>query len=197
MRWVIGLFVGVSISALLVGGFGYSLVTDGPAPPGVDRSAVPAAPTSMASAPATKPISAPPAPTVPPAVESTAVAAPAPKVQPAEAVLPATPPAPTAAAHASTPPAVSAAPAAAVPAAPVRTAMPAEAAMSESDRQQVQEALHRAGYDPGPADGVFGPLTRAAIRRFQKTIGTDPTGIITADEASRLVSQTSEAAASR
>ena len=69
--------------------------------------------------------------------------------------------------------------------------------MSESDRQQVQEALHRAGYDPGPADGVFGPLTRAAIRRFQKTIGTDPTGIITADEASRLVSQTSEAAASR
>ena len=59
--------------------------------------------------------------------------------------------------------------------------------MSLADRRQIQTALHRLGYDPGPADGLFGPKTRAAIRRFQQRIGTEPTGIITADEASRLV----------
>jgi peptidoglycan hydrolase-like protein with peptidoglycan-binding domain len=37
-------------------------------------------------------------------------------------------------------------------------------------------------------DGVFGPQTLAAIRRFQQAIGAEPTGVIKADEASRLVS---------
>jgi peptidoglycan hydrolase-like protein with peptidoglycan-binding domain len=36
-------------------------------------------------------------------------------------------------------------------------------------------------------DGVFGPQTLAAIRRFQQAIGGGPTGVIKADEASRLV----------
>jgi peptidoglycan hydrolase-like protein with peptidoglycan-binding domain len=66
--------------------------------------------------------------------------------------------------------------------------MPAEAAMSAADRRQIQTALHRLGYDPGPVDGLFGPLTRVAIRHYQQSIGAEPTGIITADEASRLVS---------
>jgi peptidoglycan hydrolase-like protein with peptidoglycan-binding domain len=70
----------------------------------------------------------------------------------------------------------------------VLTATPAEAAMSAADRRQIQAALRRLGYDPGPVDGLFGPLTRAAIRRFQQGIGAEPTGVITADEASRLVS---------
>jgi peptidoglycan hydrolase-like protein with peptidoglycan-binding domain len=59
--------------------------------------------------------------------------------------------------------------------------------MSAADRRQVQMALRRLGYDPGPEDGLFGPMTRAAIRRFQQSIAVEPTGIITADEASRLV----------
>jgi peptidoglycan hydrolase-like protein with peptidoglycan-binding domain len=67
--------------------------------------------------------------------------------------------------------------------------MPAEAAMSAADRRQVQTVLHRLGYDPGPVDGLFGPLTRAAIRRFQQSIGAELTGVITADEASLLVSR--------
>jgi len=66
--------------------------------------------------------------------------------------------------------------------------MPAEATMSPADRRQVQTALHRLGYDPGPVDGLFGPTTRAAIRRFQQAIGAEATGVITADEANRLVS---------
>jgi len=60
--------------------------------------------------------------------------------------------------------------------------------MSAADRGQIQTALQRLGYDPGAVDGLFGPHTRAAIRRFQQAIGAEPTGVITADEASRLVS---------
>lgn len=60
--------------------------------------------------------------------------------------------------------------------------------MSAADRRRIQEALHRLGYDPGPVDGIFGPLTRAAVRRFQQDIGAKSTGVLTADEASRLVS---------
>jgi peptidoglycan hydrolase-like protein with peptidoglycan-binding domain len=65
--------------------------------------------------------------------------------------------------------------------------MPAEDGMSDADRRQVQEALLRLDYFRGNADGVFGPVTRAAIRRFQKDIGAEITGRLTAQEASRLV----------
>jgi peptidoglycan hydrolase-like protein with peptidoglycan-binding domain len=66
--------------------------------------------------------------------------------------------------------------------------MPAEAAMSAADRRQIQTALRRQGYDPGPVDGLFGPQTRVAIRHYQQSIGAESTGVITADQASRLVS---------
>jgi peptidoglycan hydrolase-like protein with peptidoglycan-binding domain len=59
--------------------------------------------------------------------------------------------------------------------------------MSAADRRQVQEALHRLGHYEGPVDGIFGPLTRAAIRRFQQDNGADVTGYLTADQANRLV----------
>ena len=59
--------------------------------------------------------------------------------------------------------------------------------MSAADRRQVQEALRRLGYYKGPADGIFGPLTRAAIRRFQQDVRSDATGYLTADQANRLV----------
>jgi peptidoglycan hydrolase-like protein with peptidoglycan-binding domain len=68
--------------------------------------------------------------------------------------------------------------------------------MSAADRRQIQTALHRLGYDPGPVDGVFGPQTRGAIRHYQQSIGAEQTGIITADQAGRLVS-TPTAATSR
>jgi len=45
-------------------------------------------------------------------------------------------------------------------------------------------ALHRLG----PVDGLFGPQTAVTIRRFQQAIGVKPTGVITADGVSRLVS---------
>ncbi len=43
--------------------------------------------------------------------------------------------------------------------------------------QLLQLALDRAGFGPLAADGVFGPLTQAALRRFQETNGLQPDGI--------------------
>ncbi len=40
----------------------------------------------------------------------------------------------------------------------------------------IQRALARLGYDPGSADGVLGPKTRAAIRAFQADIGLPKDG---------------------
>jgi peptidoglycan hydrolase-like protein with peptidoglycan-binding domain len=68
------------------------------------------------------------------------------------------------------------------------TAMPDESSMSKADRLRVQDKLHHLGYYKWHVDGVFGPLTRAAIRRFQHDIGAEMTGRLTAEEASRLIS---------
>jgi peptidoglycan hydrolase-like protein with peptidoglycan-binding domain len=77
------------------------------------------------------------------------------------------------------------------PASPTGSAlptMPDEAGMSRADWVRVQETPLRLGYYTGNADGIFGPLTRAAIRHFQSAIGAESTGRLTAEEASRLVS---------
>ena len=41
----------------------------------------------------------------------------------------------------------------------------------------LQRALAAAGYDPGPIDGAFGPLTEAAVRNFQSAHGLTVDGI--------------------
>ena len=58
--------------------------------------------------------------------------------------------------------------------------------MSEADRQQIQKMLQGMSYYKGPINGKFGPLTRAAIRRYQDSI--ESTGYLTAEEATRLAS---------
>ena len=45
-------------------------------------------------------------------------------------------------------------------------------------RRQIQQGLRAEGFDPGGADGVFGPRTRAAIRSWQSSRGTGPTGYL-------------------
>ena len=42
----------------------------------------------------------------------------------------------------------------------------------------IQEALVAAGYDPGPIDGIDGPLTRAAIAAFQADRGLAADGLV-------------------
>jgi hypothetical protein len=49
---------------------------------------------------------------------------------------------------------------------------------------QAQELLKAAGFDPGPIDGVLGPLTKAALRRYQASQGLPATEVL--DEATRL-----------
>ena len=53
-------------------------------------------------------------------------------------------------------------------------------------RQQVQEGLLAAGFDPGGADGMFGPRTRGAIRRWQSSRGSRATGYLDGASASAL-----------
>lgn len=45
-------------------------------------------------------------------------------------------------------------------------------------RRQIQLGLRAAGYDPGGADGLFGPRTRAAIRNWQTSRGARATGYL-------------------
>jgi hypothetical protein len=130
---------------------------------------VPPAPAYLVGAPAPPP----PAPSAP-TPSAPAPAAPAPS-----------PPAPSPAAPS---PAAPAPPAASQPPpAAAREKMPPEDAMTESDRRHVQTVLARLGYYDGQVDGVFGPDTRAAIRRFQHELGATMSGRLTADQATRLV----------
>lgn len=50
----------------------------------------------------------------------------------------------------------------------------------------IQLNLNALGYDAGPNDGLIGPLTRGAIRRFQTAQGAVPTGAITFELLDRL-----------
>ena len=43
---------------------------------------------------------------------------------------------------------------------------------------EVQHGLNRLGYNSGPADGVIGPVTRAAVKRFQLANGLEADGVI-------------------
>lgn len=44
--------------------------------------------------------------------------------------------------------------------------------------RQVQDALEAKGFDPGPIDGIAGPRTKAAIRKFQDRFGMKASGEI-------------------
>jgi hypothetical protein len=63
---------------------------------------------------------------------------------------------------------------------------------------QAQERLKAAGFNPGSIDGVLGPRTREALRRYQASLGLSTTGIL--DDTTRqallagdLPAQTSDA----
>jgi peptidoglycan hydrolase-like protein with peptidoglycan-binding domain len=44
--------------------------------------------------------------------------------------------------------------------------------------KKLQEALVALGVNPGKVDGIFGPKTEAAVKRFQKKVGGVPDGIV-------------------
>ena len=61
------------------------------------------------------------------------------------------------------------------------------ASLGRDDRVLVQRGLASLGFDPGPADGAFGPKTESAVRLWQVAKGYASTGRVTRDQASALV----------
>ncbi len=69
----------------------------------------------------------------------------------------------------------------------VQAAWPRELrALSRGEMRTVQEALQAQGFDPGAVDGVLGPATRGAVRRWQRSAGLDADGFPTHDLLERL-----------
>jgi len=58
---------------------------------------------------------------------------------------------------------------------------------------EVQKFLKARGFDPGPLDGDFGPMTEAAVVAFQKSRGLTPDGIVGPLTAQELRSEVSRA----
>ena len=58
--------------------------------------------------------------------------------------------------------------------------------LSRSDREELQRLLSARGYDTQGIDGIIGPNTRDALRRFQEEIGVPADGYPTIDLLDRL-----------
>ena len=58
--------------------------------------------------------------------------------------------------------------------------------LDRAARRQIQQGLAAGGFDPGGADGLFGPRTRAAIRRWQSSRGARSTGYLDGASAEAL-----------
>ena len=59
-------------------------------------------------------------------------------------------------------------------------------ALDRPTRRRIQSGLSIAGFDPGPADGQFGPGTRRAIRAWQSSLGRPASGYLFLSEAEEL-----------
>jgi peptidoglycan hydrolase-like protein with peptidoglycan-binding domain len=51
---------------------------------------------------------------------------------------------------------------------------------------ELQTRLKAFGLNPGPLDGVAGPQTAAAVRRYEESRGRSPTGFVDRDLLIRL-----------
>ena len=60
--------------------------------------------------------------------------------------------------------------------------------LNRAARRRIQQGLRAEGFDPGGADGQFGPRTRAAIRNWQSALGTRGTGYLDGPAATALQS---------
>ena len=68
-------------------------------------------------------------------------------------------------------------------------ALEAALGLTRADRRLIQSALAAEGFDPGPADGVFGRRTRAAIGQWQAARGEEPTGYLDAEAVGLLLAR--------
>ena len=170
-------FGAVGIALLLIAGVAYWTISKGSHRiERTDSTAVPPAP--QPSVPPATPAQNPPAAEQPSQVASPETTTPSGAAAPSLGQTAKPPPSPLTPSATATPSETTA----------QQANLPAEGSMSEPQRRQVQEALHRLDYYEGTVDGIFGPQTRAGIRRFQDSIGAKGTGYLTAEEANRLVS---------
>ena len=58
--------------------------------------------------------------------------------------------------------------------------------LNQPVRRQIQQGLRAEGFDPGGADGLFGPRTRAAIRSWQSARGARSTGYLDGSQVETL-----------
>ncbi|HEY7246418.1 MAG TPA: peptidoglycan-binding domain-containing protein [Xanthobacteraceae bacterium] len=56
--------------------------------------------------------------------------------------------------------------------------MDAVPALTAEGIRTVQQALQKKGFDPGPIDGIIGPQTEQAVRKFQDGYGISASGRI-------------------
>ena len=63
------------------------------------------------------------------------------------------------------------------------------AALSRSQMIELQTALNQRGFDSGAPDGVMGPATREALRRYQRSVGLPADGYPTLELLQRLQAQ--------
>ena len=75
------------------------------------------------------------------------------------------------------------------PAPPAPEAVEASLGLERGERRQIQMGLASLGFDPGPADGLFGRGTRGAISRWQASRGAAATGYLDADAARTLLAE--------
>ena len=61
-----------------------------------------------------------------------------------------------------------------------------ELGLNQAARRQIQQGLQAEGFDPGGADGRFGPRTRAAIRSWQSARGARSTGYLDGPQVEAL-----------
>ena len=64
-----------------------------------------------------------------------------------------------------------------------------ELGLNQAARRQIQQGLRSAGFDPGAADGLFGPRTRTAIRSWQLARGVRSTGYLDGPQVEALRSR--------
>lgn len=64
---------------------------------------------------------------------------------------------------------------------PVSSLPELRACLGDETLRRVQEALRHLGHPVGPADGIPGPRTRAALRAFQAAHGLTPSGTLDAE----------------
>ena len=80
------------------------------------------------------------------------------------------------------------------PSVPTAEAVEASLGLERAERRQIQLGLASLGYDPGPADGLFGRGTQGAIGRWQTSLGGAATGHLDAEAAKTLLAAGKEAA---